>query len=273
MRTAGRKYAPPLGGRMAGDGVHPGVDARWLERAARAAPVEHAYALWDLVQAPDRTRFDSLVRDGETRAYVLRWHGNPSAVIAHWVGEADPALLASLPPAPCVLLVPPAAAPLLTAERSGLIGVPIAMMSRDPDHPLPDVRPSVRRLTGGDRGLLANVLEPGAPMQAGYAHRDPDIEPVWGAFEGERLVGVAHVPVSLPFVWMISGVYTRPEHRGRGIAQAVTAAICRHAEALGAVAALYVREENAPAVRAYARIGFRVVGRKRWFESIGPTVA
>ncbi len=246
--------------------LQPGIDARWLERAARASPVEHAYALWDLVQAPDRTKFVSLVRDGATRAYLLLWHGNPPAVIAHWVGDADPTMVAALPPPPCVLLVPEAAAELVRTARPGLLGVPTAMMIRSPKRALPETPRGVRRLTGRDRGLLPNVVEAGSPFHAGYARLDPDAEPVWGAFDGERLVGVAHASVTLPFVWVIAGVYTRPEHRGRGIAQAVTTGVCRAAEAAGAVATLFVREENLPAVRAYERLGFERVGRKFWFD-------
>jgi GNAT superfamily N-acetyltransferase len=258
---------------MAGETVRPGVDATWLERAARASPLEHAYALWDLVQAPDRTRFYSIVRGATTRAYLLLWHGNPAAAVAHWVGDADPALLPWLPLPPCVLLVPVAAAPLVTAARPGLVGSSTSMMMRDPDRPLPSETRGVRRLTGRDRGLLPHVLDSDSPMYQGYLHLDPAIEPVWGAFDGDRLVGVAHVPVSLPFVWVIAGVYTRPEARGKGIAQAVTAAVCRHAEHAGATAGLFVRDENAPARRVYEKLGFRTVGHKVWFEVAAPAVA
>jgi len=228
--------------------------------------VEHAYALWDLVQAPDRTKFVSLVRDGATRAYLLLWHGNPTSVIVHWVGDADPLLLGALPPPPCVLLVPEPAAELVRTSRPGRPDFPTLMMVRSPNRDLPESSRGVRRLTGRDRGLLPNVVEPGSPFHAGYARLDPAVEPVWGAFDGERLIGVAHASVTLPFVWVIAGVYTRPEHRGRGIAQAVTAAACRAAESVGATATLFVREENLPAVRAYEHLGFEGVGRKYWFD-------
>ena len=245
----------------------------WLERAARASPMEHAYALWDLVQAPDRTRFVSTVSEGATRAYLLLWHGSSNAVIAHWVGAPDPELLPWLPTPPCVLLVPTDVAPLVTAQRPGLVGSLTDLMLRDRSHPLPTDGRGVRRLHGGDRGQLPGFLPRDSPMHPGYARLDPDVEPAWGAFEGGRIIGAAHVTVSLPFVWVISGVYTRPDFRGRGVAQAVTAAISRHAEALGASAGLFVREENLPAVRAYEKLGFRAVGRKVWFESLTPLVA
>jgi len=258
---------------MPPDGLRPGVDARWLAEVARAAPVEHAYALWDLVQAPDRTRFVSLVRGGVTRAYLLFWHGNPASVITHWVGDADPELVPALPAPPCILLVPESAAELVRTARPGVAGFPTRMMLRPPGQPFPPESRGVRRLTGRDRGLLPNVVEATSPFHPGYARLDPDIEPVWGAFDGERLVGVAHASVTLPFAWVVAGVYTRPEYRGRGVAQAVTAGVCRAAEGVGAVATLFVREENAPAVRAYEKLGFVGVGRKYWFEQLGTAVA
>jgi ribosomal protein S18 acetylase RimI-like enzyme len=141
------------------------------------------------------------------------------------------------------------------------------MMVRSRAAPAASEGRGVRRLAGRDRGLLSTFTEPDSPMHAGYGRLDPDLEPVWGAFEGERLAGVAHAPVTLPFLWVISGVYTRPEFRGRGVAQAVTAALCRQAEAAGAMAGLFVREENLAARRAYEKLGFQPVGRKLWFDA------
>jgi ribosomal protein S18 acetylase RimI-like enzyme len=258
---------------MPSDGLRPGVDGAWLERAARASPVEHAYALWDLRQAPDRTRFVSLVRDGVTKAYLLFWHGNPAAVVAHWVGDPDPELVPALPAPPCILLVPDGAADLVRRSRPGVPASPTLLMARSVVVPLPGDSRGVRRLTGRDRGLLPDVVEPSSPFHPAYARLDPDVEPVWGAFDGQRLVGLAHASVTLPFAWVIAGVYTRPEYRGRGVAQAVTAGVCRAAEAVGAVATLFVREANLPALRAYEKLGFARRGRKYWIEQLGNAVA
>jgi ribosomal protein S18 acetylase RimI-like enzyme len=251
---------------MASGAVRAGIDAAWLERAARSAPMDHAYPLWDLVQAPDRTRFVSVVRDGATTAYLLLWLGSPNGPIAHWVGAPDLALYPSLPPAPSILLVPPEVAPRVLADRPGCLGFPTTVMLRHRDVPLPADPPGVRRLTRRDQGLLPHVLPPDEPMAPEYARLDPDVQPVWGAFDGEELVAVARVSVSLPFVWVIAGVYTRPEHRNRGLGRAVTGAVARHAEAMGASAGLFVRDQNVPARRAYERLGFRPVGHKVWFE-------
>lgn len=81
-----------------------------------------------------------------------------------------------------------------------------------------------------------------------------------GVRDGGMLVGVAGThTVSHRFgIATIGGVFTRPDYRGRGIGTAVTAAVghaLRHAGMT--TLALNVREDNAPAIAAYRRLGFR----------------
>jgi predicted GNAT family acetyltransferase len=60
----------------------------------------------------------------------------------------------------------------------------------------------------------------------------------------------------------IQGVWVAPAHRGRGIGTACTAAVVEYARtAIAPVVSLYVNDFNTPARAAYARVGFREVGR------------
>jgi predicted GNAT family acetyltransferase len=60
----------------------------------------------------------------------------------------------------------------------------------------------------------------------------------------------------------VQGVWVDPAHRGRGIGAAGTAAVVEYARtAIAPVVSLYVNDFNAPARAAYARVGFREVGR------------
>jgi predicted GNAT family acetyltransferase len=60
----------------------------------------------------------------------------------------------------------------------------------------------------------------------------------------------------------VQGVWVAPSHRGRGIGTAGTAAVVEYARtAIAPVVSLYVNDFNAPARAAYARVGFREVGR------------
>jgi predicted GNAT family acetyltransferase len=60
----------------------------------------------------------------------------------------------------------------------------------------------------------------------------------------------------------VQGVWVSPAHRGRGIGTAGTAAVVEYARsAIAPVVSLYVNDFNTAARAAYARVGFREVGR------------
>ncbi|WP_239090887.1 GNAT family N-acetyltransferase [Asanoa iriomotensis] len=77
-----------------------------------------------------------------------------------------------------------------------------------------------------------------------------------------RLVAVAGVHVWSPTyrVSAIGNVTTDPEHRGQGLAQRVTAALCHRLRETTDVITLNVKADNAAARAAYDRIGFTIVG-------------
>jgi len=81
----------------------------------------------------------------------------------------------------------------------------------------------------------------------------------WARFEDGRVVYKAEVGSLSKQTGQIQGVWVRPEHRGRGLGTAGTAAVAEAVLATGRVASLYVNDYNAAARRAYSRIGFRQV--------------
>ncbi len=66
----------------------------------------------------------------------------------------------------------------------------------------------------------------------------------------------------------LSGVYTTPSHRRRGVAYRAVGELCQRLHAKVPVVTLYVHELNVGAVRLYEALGFERVGRVRsvWFE-------
>lgn len=248
-----------------------GIDRVWLERAARADPVRHAFAVYDLLHAPERVRFVSLRIDGETTAYLLLWYGGRVPVV-HWVGLPVewPRLLLGVPARPMLAIVPePVAGPL--RERWGPAETyPIEVLARPLSLPAPPATDPgrVRRLQRSDTPLLRALCDDEAELgSSAYRTIDVGVDPVWGAFEGSALAGVARTAVLLPSVWVIGGVFTRPTARRRGLGYALTAAVTRAAVEAGAQAALGVRSDNRAALGIYRRLGFEPVDRRVWVDA------
>lgn len=81
-----------------------------------------------------------------------------------------------------------------------------------------------------------------------------------GVREGDRIVAVAEHVLAAREVGLgvVQGVLVDPAWRGRGLAAAVTAALTRELFRAGmGDVVLDVRENNLPALAAYARIGYR----------------
>jgi ribosomal protein S18 acetylase RimI-like enzyme len=92
---------------------------------------------------------------------------------------------------------------------------------------------------------------------------DPDVR-VWGALEGDDLIGFA-VVMELPdaihgtVTGAMDDLFVAPAWRRRGIAQAILAAIVEHAKAKGwAHVRWLVHEEDAAAIALYDKLAERV---------------
>lgn len=255
--------------------VEHGMDVPWLEAAARRDPIHHAYARWDLQQSPEQVEFRVARAGGEPIAYLLIWKGTPEHAVVHWVGDPSATeLVSALPPRPVLAVVPMSQVDAVRAARGPASMHPILLMAHD--RPAARPRPGadgVRRLTEGDRDALQRfVQQEPAWLVRGYAGLRPSTdpareEPAWAAFDGERIVGLARAQVRLPEVWILGGIFVTESHRNRGLGRALTAAATVAAEARGARAALYVREDNAPARAVYEALGYRVLDRRAWIDA------
>jgi GNAT superfamily N-acetyltransferase len=250
-----------------------GIDRAWLEAQARSDPVAHAYAIWDLLYAPDRVRFVTLKDGTRPVCYLLIWYGFAPVPVVHWVGTGvgEETLLEAIPPRPLLAVVPEPLAPTLVRRRGPAAAYPLTVMVREPGRRLPggwahetDVRPLAAEDAPALRALARAHPE---TVTDAYASLDPATETVWGAFDGARLIGVARASVRLPRVWFVGGVFTVPSSRGRGFGRALTLAVTRAAHASGALAALLVRSDNRTATRLYAEVGYEDRGRRVWVDA------
>lgn len=251
--------------------LRPTIDRDWLEREEARQPLAHAFALWDLERTPDRVRFFSAVEDDVPVGYLLVWLGHPTATIVHWVGRhpAMRGLVELLPPRPLIAIVPEEVRDLVIAARGPARELASLQMVRTTaaTTPPPEPEPGIRLL---DRRDVPRLIEwarrQAEPVVSAYAYLDPEDVQVWGAFEGERLVGTVYVQVRLPRIWVLSGVYVDARARGRGVGRALVRSAVAAAEATGAQVGLYVREDRDDARRLYEDLGFRTVDRKVWLD-------
>ncbi|MCI4373032.1 MAG: GNAT family N-acetyltransferase [Thermoplasmata archaeon] len=252
--------------------IRPTIDRTWLESAAREEPLLHAYALWDLDQHPGRVRFFSALRGSTTLGYLLLWPLGDGGTIVHWLGdpESTSGLLGVLPPRPLVILCSEAGAPLAERARGPATVRPVLAEVAPVGSP-PPVGPHdemVRRLTGDERTIVREFAgRQTERIGAAYSGIDPAMEPVWGGFEGGRLVALARPAVRLPHLWVVGGVYVDPDHRNQGWGRSVVRAVMGEAARAGAPCGLFVREDGAPARAMYAGLGYRPVGRRLWIDA------
>jgi GNAT superfamily N-acetyltransferase len=90
---------------------------------------------------------------------------------------------------------------------------------------------------------------------------------VLGAFDGPDLMGVAGFYVQAgpkhAHKGMLWGMYVRPEYRAAGVGRVLVEAIIDHARDHVEILQLFVVDDNAPARRLYASLGFVEYGVER----------
>ena len=124
------------------------------------------------------------------------------------------------------------------------------------------VESEARRLSGHDIRRI-NSLYRVEGTSTSYTARNIDEAVYYGAYDGGRIVAVAgtHVVASDEGIGVVGNVFTHPTYRHGGLGTLVTSAVTRHLLTACREVVLSVDPRNAPAVRAYQRLGYREVGR------------
>jgi GNAT superfamily N-acetyltransferase len=222
-----------------------------VERSYRRNPLFFAYLYHDLLHEPDATEAYIKTAGGYVRGYILIYWRPRWCPAVHIVGDVDEV---KLPHADCIRM---------HLESGVKIKIPrgarreqAITMACDPQC----AEKAREILASGGWAVKAVAPEdyhPTSPLV--------DVEylfsrcRVYGIYAGGKPATTAAVCVSLPEVWIITDVYTRPEYRGRGLATYLIAYITLQALAAGATPALSVVEDNAVAIKTYRKVGYRAV--------------
>jgi len=242
-------------------------DRAALEDYFRLDPYLHLYELGDLDPVYwTRCDFYTSTQDGLIDATVLAYQASPdeTVVLALTSGDEQAAanllldLRGVLPPRFYAHLTPGIASRLPT----GNVQTPtpyLKMRQRvlTADSGLTDF--VLRALASKDRHLLDTLYAEAYPDNA-FDPRTLEHDVVVGAFDDEGLCAVAgvHVLSEVTRVAALGNITTHARARRRGLATAVTQALCRRlAERVDHVG-LNVRRDNDAAIQCYSKLGFEV---------------
>jgi ribosomal protein S18 acetylase RimI-like enzyme len=203
------------------------------------------------------------------------WHRAAAALAAVYRGATPPVLFATGDPGVVAGLVAEIGDPELSLhvrpEVAGAIepvyrsvGLrPVWRMLLDSARFRPEACAGAARLTAADVAAIEHLFADGRDT-----HEAPDFffpnmvtdGVFFGVREGDELVAVAgtHLAVASEGVGAIGNVYTRRDHRGRGLGGALTSAVTSELVAMGIrIVGLNVLHSNRAAARVYERLGFR----------------
>jgi predicted GNAT family acetyltransferase len=89
---------------------------------------------------------------------------------------------------------------------------------------------------------------------------------VAGIYFADELLAVGSTMVRLPEIWVLVGIETAPDERGRGYGTAVTSFLTGAGLAEVERVSLTVRKDNAAAIRVYEKLGYQVRDDRVWID-------
>lgn len=244
-----------------------------LDAFLRKDPLLNAYAIWDLHYMLHRSRFFIVQADQQIQGVLLDFHGHEGfhSIWLRGTSEAIESLL-SVPVYDKMLF------PFTFPEYEEIIKqkflisakymVDFMLLEKGGEHL--HIRHSARLLNEDDAFAFSSLrkkpYEKFSQEEVEQALEIIKEQPVYGIFVNSTLVSAATFHVRLPEIWIIGGLYTRPEYRNLGYATSITSTMVKDALRQTACVGLYVREDNSPAKHVYQKIGFKPHRKIKWLD-------
>lgn len=205
----------------------------------------------------------------DLRAIVLLYRGlEPVILAAYGEPEGVCAILAAIPcPAEVYMLVPEtlgeAVQGLYALQQPHREWRMVLEVTAFQAPACPDVQRILPEQAEALAALYAQAAEPGETVVA-FSPAQIAQGRFFGVWQEGVLIAAAGTHIWSPAedVVAVGNVFTQPAQRGRGLATQCTGAVVAAALAAGVrTVVLNVREDNAPAIRVYERLGFRRYAR------------
>lgn len=252
-----------------------------LTRLCKENPLSaHCYAVYYLTREPDRTEIALRASGDNIESYALIWYGNRFTIMdiyeVHiWNPTREVVLGINIPPDKRVDIQLYDNAPNdveLVTSRFRSLGFGRFHTEKFHDMvcthesftPSPLEKLAVR-LEEGHAPLYRDLeLERGIEISIEEAREVLKTYVHYGVIVDDVLASIVASYVTLPWAYVIGGVFTRKRYRGRGYAKAVTSALTKEAISSGAVAGLHVEVGNEPAIKAYKSLGYQITKTRTW---------
>jgi len=233
--------------------------------------VRHVFAFYDIQHDPKHTTMYAAFENGNLKGYILIYTALEfPSVILECETEITEKLIEYAPENRFIMHAPPNLLPVIEGRfPSAKHYIEDWMLVRKGEANFFRSELVRRLCIEDDAYRLATLLSTREDSQRRTIEQYVDWiskTPIYGVFTGDELVSYAGSFLQLPQVWMIGGVYTHPNHRNKGYAALATSAVTEEALKNAEAAALFVRSDNYPAIRAYEKIGYRKIGKKLWVD-------
>ncbi len=242
--------------------VDPGDYAAIAPQLGMAGSID-TYAAIDLLGEPEKCTLHVAGKGGRIVAFLLLYQNALS--VYRLAGDAEGAaeLLGSLKPGPSIMTCPGHLGPVV---RSIFPDVPsylehLMVVDRDLVHA--SGADHAQRLSPADAQALYGLYSSGefasrtAFNSVDSYRKSLETQSIFGIRAGGEIVSVASAIAGNSYMGMVGSVFTALGHRGKGYGTAVTSAATMEVLRNAQRSMLYVRTDNAPAIKAYQKIGYR----------------
>jgi predicted GNAT family acetyltransferase len=232
--------------------------------------IRHVFAFYDIQYDLEHTTMHAAFDNQALKRYILTYTAlTPPSVVLDAISNAAEKLITYAPENKFVLHTLPNLLPIVKRRYpEAKCYIENWMLVRKSEATFFKSR-IVRKLSAVDAVRLAELLSNGNNLLRAEEKRYEEWirkNPTYGVFIDKRLVSYASSFLQLPQVWMIGGVYTRPELRNKGYATLVTSAVTEEALNKAENAALFVGSNNYPAIKVYEKIGYKKIGERVWVD-------